>query len=121
MNSNSLDSVGFVLSAAVMVLAVTGAVVSGGNNVALIFAGAILLLIVSEKRRKKFVTATLFRISDSEGNIRGLIGFAGMGVQIGVRAWNTGASGFATVYSQLWQTDQQVSFTFEGAKAISGG
>ena len=85
MNSEKVDLLGWMLSAGAVFLAIFGAIKSGGDT-ALMFAGALLLLVAIERRRAKIITAALIRIVDENGAVRGLVGWDGEGIQIGVRA-----------------------------------
>ena len=116
MNSEKIDIVGWLLTIGAVFLAISGAVKSGSNAV-LMLAGSILLLIAIERRGAKIVTAALIRIVDEKGACRGLIGWDGEGVQIGVRAESLNNVSVASPI--LWQSTPSVAFSFRYSHAIT--
>jgi len=107
-NSEKRDYLGWILSVVATLFAIYGAVKSGGDS-SVLFAAAVVLLVIIERRPAKVVTASLIRIADEKGAIRGLVGWGGGGIQVGIRAaeiYNKAVS-----YSILWQTTPSVAFT----------
>ena len=78
---------------------------------------AFIVLVAMEKRRNKVISASLIQISDEQGGIRGLIGYDGSGIQIGVRTDPIFNS--ATGYQVLWQYKPNVAFSCQAATSTS--
>lgn len=118
MHSEKTDLVGWLLAAIVISLAAYVAVALGGSVGATI-ALALFTLVAIERRRSKVITASLIRVADETGCIRGLVAWDGEGIQIGVRAstLSNGAAG----YGALWQNEPSISFSFRPATTIAGG
>jgi hypothetical protein len=109
MDSNKLDLLGWILPVAAAFLAIYGAIKSGSDS-SYLFAASVVLLILIEKRRAKIITAALIRIVDEKGALRGLVGWTGGDIQVGVRAepiYNV-----AVASATLWGKTPNVSFTF---------
>lgn len=118
MTSKTIDLTGWLLAAATVMLAAYIGIALGGR-IGSAIASALVILVTIERRRSKVITASLIRIADSAGNIRGLIAWNGEGIQIGVRsdALHNNAVGCST----LWQKEPSVSFTFRPTKTIANG
>lgn len=118
MHSEKTDFAGWLLAAIAVALAAYIAVALG-NSVGVAIAFALITLVAIERRRSKVITASLIRVADEAGGIRGLVAWDGEGIQIGVRAstLNNGAAG----YRVLWQKEPNVSFSFGPATKIVGG
>ena len=118
MNSKTTDLTGWLLSAATMLLAAYAGIALGGRIGAAI-ALALITLVTIERRHSKVITASLIRVADSSGDIRGLIAWNGEGIQISVRSdtLNNNAVG----YGSLWQKEPSVSFTFRPMKTMANG
>jgi hypothetical protein len=117
MHSETSDYLGWILPTAVALLAVYAAIKSG-NDSSFLFAASVILLALVEKRRAKIITAPLIRIVDEKGAIRGLIGWTGQGLQVGVRAEPLNNSAIA--YASLWQKTPNVAFTFGYSLSVTG-
>ena len=109
MNEKKVDYLGWILLMTAALLAIIGAFQSG-SAISFYFAGAIVLLVVYEKIPTKIVTASLYRVADEKGGIRGLIAFDGVGVQIGIRSDSLNNS--AVAWPILWQESPSVGFSF---------
>jgi hypothetical protein len=107
------DFLGWILPVAAALLAVFGAV----TNSALLIATGVVLLAINERRSAKVVTAALIRVADENGNILGLVGWAGGGLQIGVRTEEISSN--AISYFSLWGNTPSVDFTFQGTKSAT--
>ena len=118
MHSGKVDLAGWLLAAVAALLAVYVAFAIRGA-VGLAIGAALITLVVIERRRSKVVTASLIRVVDEAGGIRGLVAWDGEGVQIGIRAeaLNNGA----VAYGVLWQKEPSVSFSFRPATTVAGG
>ena len=118
MHSEKTDLVGWLLAAIPVSLAAYVAVTLGGS-VGVAIALALTTLVVIERRRSKVITASLVRVVDEAGGIRGLVAWDGEGIQIGVRA--SILSNSAAGYCVLWQKEPSVSFSFRPATTVAGG
>lgn len=117
MNSETRDYVGWIISLAAALCAIYGAMKSADAS-SMLFALAVVLLVILERRPAKIVTAALIRIADERGSIRGLVGYNGTGIQIGVGGaplYNGACS-----YYTLWQNTPHVAFTFKCSEAFAG-
>lgn len=86
------------------------------NSVGRSIGLALITLVVIERRRSKVVTASLIRVVDEAGGLRGLAAWDGQGIQIAVHAGalNNSAAG----YPVLWQKGPSASFSFTPAATI---
>jgi hypothetical protein len=109
MNSEKHDLLGWLLAAGAALLAVS-AVMKAGEGATSLLAWSLLLIIVNERRRAKVVTAALIRVVDEKGACRGLIGWDGQGIQVGVRT--DSLNNLVCAYPVLWQKVPSVVFSF---------
>ncbi|HMA72025.1 MAG TPA: hypothetical protein VKP67_11135 [Xanthobacteraceae bacterium] len=110
MNSETPDFFGWIVPVAATLLAIYSAIKSTGDS-SLMLAAAVVLLAWVERRRAKIVTAGLIRIVDEKGGLRGLVGWNGEGIQIGVRS--APLDNLAWGYACLWKKAPSVAFTFQ--------
>lgn len=118
MHSEKTDITGWLLAAIVVTLAAYVAVALG-SSVGVAIALALITLVAIERRRSKVITASLIRVADEAGGVRGLVAWDGEGIQIGVLA--STLSNRAAGYRVLWQKEASVSFSFRPATTITGG
>lgn len=116
MHEGRIDIVGWFLAIVVVALA-TFIAFKLDSQVGAAIAIALLALVAIEKRRSKVISASLIQISDEKGGIRGLIGYDGSGVQLGVRT--DPLDNGAVAYSLLWQEKPNVAFSFQAAMTAS--
>src|SRR6266849_5285433 len=107
MNSKRVDYLGWILPLAAAILSLYAAT-NAVENPATLFAVAIVLLVIADRRRTKTITAALVRIAAPNGTLKGLIGCADGGIQIGVRA---GGYDGSLQWMTLWHDAPNVAFT----------
>ena len=118
MNSKSRDIPGWLLAMTAVLLSILGAM-AWSDPAAKFFVGAVITLVVIERRRSKTVTAALIRVTDEQGEVRGLIAWDGEGIQLGVRT--DPAHNAAVAYPVLWQQRPSVAFTFRPSISMALG
>ena len=118
MNSTTTDLTGWLLAAIAASLAAYAGVALG-DSIGAAISLALIALVVIERRRSKVITASLIRIADEAGGIRGLIAWDGEGIQIGVRSSTIGNN--AAGYGVLWQKEPSVSFSFRPTTTVANG
>lgn len=116
MNSETKDYLGWIIPVVAILLAVYSATETA-DRFSLSIAASVILVALNERRRTKILTAAMVRVVDEKGSVRGLIGYADEGVQIGVIAeplYNG-----AIAYAGLWQKIPSASFTFKSTASAT--
>jgi hypothetical protein len=116
MNSEKRDFLAWALLIGAAMSALSAAIISKNIGVTLLSC-AIILLVIADRRRAKVLSVGLLRIVDERGDTRGLIGWDGEGVQLGLRT--SPISNSAIAYPVLWQKEQSVAFSFKCAKSFT--